>query len=280
MVAGEPGSERFGADWLTLREPADAEARATGLLDPLRSYLGATTPPLELLDLGSGTGATARWLAPKLDGPQRWVLLDHDADLLRVAIERCSGLRDAAGGLVEVETRTADLADLRAAELAGTQLVTASALLDLLAPAEVDALADLCATTRCAALFTLSVAGRVVLDPPDPLDAAVAAAFDAHQRRTTRNEALLGPDAVNAATQAFQRRGYTVHVAASPWRLGPESAPLVRAWLDGWLSAAQEQRPALTAELAGYRGRRGDDIATGRLRVEVDHGDLLALPGA
>ena len=33
-------------------------------------------------DLGSGTGSMSRWLAPRLPGPQHWVLHDRDADLL------------------------------------------------------------------------------------------------------------------------------------------------------------------------------------------------------
>ena len=36
-------------------------------------------------DLGCGTGAMGRWLAPLLPGPQHWVLHDRDADLLEVA---------------------------------------------------------------------------------------------------------------------------------------------------------------------------------------------------
>lgn len=293
-----PDLERFDAEWLALREPADAVARAQSLLGLLRSHLAhqpargsaasvpvtphpvAAPPPprLEVLDLGSGTGSTVRWLSPLLGGPQRWTLLDHDADLLARAIERCAGCRDAAGAPIELTSRTADLADLTTADLAGTDVVTASALLDLLTRAEVGGLVDLCAETGCAALLTLSVAGRVALHPPDPYDAAVAEAFDAHQRRRVRGEALLGPDAVDAAASAFQARGYAVRVAASPWRLGPGSTPLVGAWLDGWLSAAEEQEPALAAELAGYRDRRAADIVAGRLEVEVDHRDLLALP--
>ncbi len=290
-----PVGERFDAGWLALREPADAAARAPGLVTLLRAYLAASRSPasrrrearhregsapvLCVLDLGSGTGSTVRWLAPQFDGPQRWVLLDHDPELLACAVARCTGLRDATGGEVEIRTRTADVTDLSTEDLAGTALVTASALLDLLTGPEVDALAGRCAAARCAALLTLSVVGRVVLEPPDPLDRVVAAAFDAHQRRTARNRPLLGPDAVGVAVDAFERGGFAVQTAASPWRLGPGSADLMRSWLDGWLAAAAAQQPALAAELVGYRERREGEIADGRLRVEVHHFDLLALPG-
>lgn len=291
--------ERFDADWLALREPADARARSVDPLDPLRDHLSDATRTagsrlgpmrpagpalLEVLDLGSGTGATTRWLAPRLDGPQHWVLLDHDPDLLAVAAQRCAYVRDAAGGPVATSTRTADLTDLSAHDVAGTALITGSALLDVLTRSEVDALAALCAAAGCAALFTLSVAGSVALDPPDPMDREIAAAFDAHQRRTAGTRRLLGPDAVAATSSAFGRRGFEVSLADSPWRLGngspgsQGSSALMRAWLDGWLAAAESQHPVLGAGLADYRRRREEDIASGRLRVDVGHHDLLALP--
>ena len=54
-------------------------------------------------------------------------------------------------------------------------------------------------------LLALTVAGRVALTPADPLDARMAAAFNAHQRRTTRGR-LLGPDAVAAAVESSAGR--------------------------------------------------------------------------
>ncbi len=36
-------------------------------------------------DLGCGTGAMGRWLAPLLPGAQHWVVHDRDADLLALA---------------------------------------------------------------------------------------------------------------------------------------------------------------------------------------------------
>ena len=88
------------------------------------------------------------------------------------------------------------------------------------------ALVGVCARPRCPVLLTLSVAGRVELAPADPLDARVAAAFDAHQRRATRRGRLLGPDAVEAAADGVppaRRRGHrpAEPVAARRRRGGP-----------------------------------------------------------
>ena len=121
-----------------------------------------------------------RWLAGRLSGPQHWVLHDRDAALLGVAA--VSGVA-ADGSAVTFDTHHGELTGLRADDLAGTSLVTASALLDLLTAQEVDGLAAACAAAGCPALLTLSVAGEAEFAPADPLDAEFAAAFNDHQRR-------------------------------------------------------------------------------------------------
>ncbi|PWR13975.1 SAM-dependent methyltransferase [Micromonospora sicca] len=260
------------ADWLRLREPADAAARATDLVARVRRRLTGDRP-LVVHDLGTGTGAMGRWLAPLLPGPQHWILYDRDADLLDRAM---ADLVDAAadGSKVTVETRRADITRLTAADLAGAGLVTASALLDMLTAAEVERVVAACAGHLT--LFMLTVVGRVEFTPADPLDAEFAAAFNAHQRRTVDGRALLGPDAVAATRAAFARRGTEVLVRPSPWRLGPKQATLTAEWLTGWLDAAGEQRPELAAPAGAYRRRRLAEAAEGRLRVLLHHADLLA----
>ncbi|MBP2333939.1 hypothetical protein JOF41_000117 [Saccharothrix coeruleofusca] len=257
----------FAPEWLALREEADAQARAGELVDPLRKIVVNRTPVL-IRDLGCGTGSMGRWLSGRLPGPQHWVLHDRDPRLLALAGATVTGPG------VTVETREGDLTALRADDLAGTSLVTASALLDLLTEDEVGALAAACAGAGCPALLTLSVIGRVELDPPDPLDAAFTEAFNAHQRRTEHGRALLGPDAVPVAVAAFQDLGMAVSTRPSPWRLGPGQAELTERWLRGWVGAACEQEPDLLPEAEDYLRRR----LGGELRAVVHHQDLLALP--
>ena len=209
---------RVSPEWLALREPADAAARAPDLVEQLRRRLPATGRQV-IHDLGCGTGAMGRWLAPRLPGPQHWVLHDRDADLLAIAAADLPG-EAADGAAVTVETRQSDITRLAPGDLAGATLITASALLDLLTGDELAGLVTVCAGAGCPVLLTLSVVGRVELTPADPLDARVAAAFDAHQRRTTERGRLLGPDAVAVAVEAFGRLGAEVLVRPSPWRLG------------------------------------------------------------
>ncbi|WP_330286598.1 trans-aconitate methyltransferase [Streptomyces sp. NBC_00576] len=273
--AGPDDPPRYAPDWLELREGADAAARSVELLDPLRIRL-ANLPGKAggrvIHDLGCGTGSMGRWLAPRLDGAQHWVLHDRDPYLLHFAAV-ASPRAAADGSRVTVETRRGDVARLTSDALFGASLVTASALLDVLTREEVDALATACAGAGCPALLTLSVAGRVEFGTPDPLDGDIADAFNTHQRRG----GLLGPDAVTAACEAFDQRGATVHVHPSAWRLGPVEAPLTAEWLRGWVAAAVEERPALKSRADTYLADRLEACAAGELRVEVHHSDLLAL---
>ncbi|MFJ2900962.1 class I SAM-dependent methyltransferase [Streptomyces sp. NPDC087212] len=271
---GPEDQPRYAPEWLELREPADAAARAHGLLDPLRIRL-ANLPGRSgtvIHDLGCGTGSMGRWLAPRLDGAQHWILHDRDPYLLHFAAV-ASPKSAADGSRVSVETRRGDVARLTPDALLGASLVTASALLDVLTRDEIDTLAAACTAAGCPALLTLSVAGRVQLTPAHPLDEEIAEAFNAHQRRG----GLLGPDSVTAACDAFSERGATVRVDPSAWRLGPAEAALTAQWLRGWVGAAVEQRPELKDRAEPYLRDRLAACAAGELHVVVHHNDLLAL---
>ena len=266
--------------WLALREEADARARSLELVREVQRLL----PPvgrIVIQDLGCGTGSMDRWLAPLLTGQQHWILSDRDADLLAIAATRTPA-RSADGAPVTVETRRRDITRLDPRELAGSSLITASALLDMLTADELDRFVAACAGAGCPVLVTLSVTGRVELQPADPLDERIAAAFDAHQRRTVDGRRLLGPDAVGAAAAAFGRLGTEVVVRSSPWRLGAgqegPSTGLITQWLAGWVGAAAEQEPDLAAVTTPYLERRRAEAVQGRLSVTVQHQDLLALP--
>ena len=267
---------RVSPEWLALREPADAAARRHDLVEHLRRARRATRRWV-IHDLGCGTGAMGRWLSPLLAGPQHWVLHDRDTDLLNVAATDPPGPA-ADGAAVTVEVRRSDVTELLPADLAGATVITASALLDLLTEIELVRLVSVCTRVGCPVLLTLSVVGRVELAPTDPLDAGVAAGFDAHQRRVTERGRLLGPDAVALAAEEFGRADAKVLVRRSPWRLGAMEAELAAEWFAGWVGAACEQRSELLSETRAYARRRLAQASAGQLAVTVEHADVLILP--
>jgi len=251
--------------WLRLREPADAAARSAELAERVAALLGAA--PVVIHDLGGGSGAMGRWLAPRLPGSQHWVVHDRDEALLGLAVAD-----PPEGVAVTVDARRSDITGLARADLADAGLLVASALLDLLTAAELARM--LAACPGCPMLLALTVVGRVAFTPADPLDVALAAAFDSHQRRGRR----LGPDAVATAVDLLEGTGAEVLVRPSPWCLDAAHADLTAAWLGGWVAAACEQEPALAGTADSYRDRRLAQLAAGELAVLVDHADLLVLP--
>jgi hypothetical protein len=264
---------RVSPRWLRLREPADAAARSAELAELLAWHL-PTAGPLVVHDLGGGSGAMGRWLAPRLPGPQHWVVHDRDADLLRLAAADGPGPA-ADGSAVTVETRRSDITRLAPDDLTGASLVVASALLDILTADELAGTLDAyTGSERRPMLLALTVVGRATLTPVEPLDALFGSAFNAHQRRDER----LGPDAVAVAALELRATGAEVLVRPSPWRLDAAHAGLAAEWLDGWVAAACEQEPALAAEAGPYLDRRLEQAAAGELAVTVDHADLLVLP--
>lgn len=270
------GDVRVSTDWLDLREPADAAARSVELVGLLQQHL-PTDSPVTIHDLGCGTGSMLRWLAPQLHTAQHWVMYDRDGDLLD-DVRRRGAVLSANGSAVTIETRRRDITRLEPSDLDPATLVTASALLDMFTLEELDRFVGACAPAACPVLVTLSVVGSVEFTPTDPRDEAFGEAFNAHQRRAVGDRKLLGPDALAVAATAFGALGAAVTGRSSPWRLGPDDAPLIAAWLDGWVGAAVEQNPALASGARDYVRMRLAQSEAGDLSVRVKHQDILVVP--
>lgn len=216
----------FSAGWLALREPADRAARDPALL----AAAAAAAEGKRMLDLGCGTGATARAFAAVGAGVAGWRFFDRDASLLAEALARTPGAEGMEG----------DLTDVTFLPLEDIGLVTASALLDLVSEAWLGALAVRLAGAGVGFYAALSVDGHVSWDPPHPGDAVVRAAFAAHQGRDKGLGPALGARAPAMAAAIFAKQGFQVETAPSPWRLGPRDAALQAAFTAGMAEAAAE----------------------------------------
>ncbi|MBS0002085.1 MAG: class I SAM-dependent methyltransferase [Thioalkalivibrio sp.] len=264
-------NERFAADWLSLREPADHAARSQPLVERLRVEWCRGRESLKITDLGAGTGSNLRYLAPRLPAPQQWTLVDHDPGLLG-----CIAAPSGAGTLT-LQTERMDLRDW-ALPATGTDLVTASALLDLVSADWLDRLVRECAGHGTAVLLVLSYDGEVTWTAADPGDAFVRAAVNAHQERDKGLGAALGPKATPEAAARFREAGYRVWIEASPWHLDAGSLPLAGPLIAGWVNAAAETFPEQAGTLRDWGTRRLEDLRSGRTGLQVGHRDLLALP--
>ena len=123
-----------------------------------------------------------------------------------------------------------DLArDLEAALDGPVELVTTSALLDLVSHDWLDRLVTEAAARRLPVYAALSYDGLATLEPADPFDRAVIDAVNQHQRRDKGFGPALGPDA--AATRAGALRGASATRSCRARRTGcsgrrtPKSRP-------------------------------------------------------
>ena len=247
----------FSPDWLALREPVDHASRDAGLLAQAAACAGQGAI---VVDLGSGTGSTARAFTGVT---WQWRFVDGDATLLDIAQARHPG----------TEQMVFDLRNIDQLPLDGVGLVTASALLDLMPLTWVTALAKRLQDAKIAFYGALNYNGIMRWSPEHESDAGITDAFNAHQRTDKGIGPALGPTASTVAAEVFAQHEFDVHLGDSPWELGAPEAKLHGELLAGIGNAASEMgfaqahdwvtdRRMTVAQTAGYIG----------------HTDILALP--
>lgn len=292
----------FSAAWLRQRERFDRTARAQAaarlrLPDRLAALRATDAAAWRVIDLGCGTGANLRALAPQLGATQQWLVVDHDAELLARWPAALAGHGAARGWHVRhvgdvlrlqeagfdavIARRALDLArDLETLPFAHATLVTASALLDLVSAEWLQRLVAVCRAARVALLFALSTDGRMEWHPVDRYDARAAALFAAHQRRDKGFGPALGSLAPAVAARALRAAGCRVHRARSDWwldgRADADALALQRTLIEGITAAAIEQAPPAAGLLRAWRARR--HALADRATLRIGHIDLFATP--
>lgn len=273
----------FSAEWLDRREPADHRSRNRKLERALAKHFDGWRP-ITVVDLGCGTGSNLRATAPLLGPEQHWTLVDYEQPLLDAAAVRLVAWADGSdwkdGKLalfkgakrINVEFRRADLAhDLDAALGPNANLVTASALFDLVSARFIADFAAAVAARKAAFYTVLTYDGDQRWTPEHEADAALSEAFHAHQRRDKGFGPASGPDAPDAISEAFSAAGYVVQEGDSAWRLGPDDAALVAELAAGFAEAVRETRQVDAGVVDAWR-------AVARTGAIVGHADTLALP--
>jgi len=275
--------------WLALREPLDAASRSFELTRAVAAALPRDRP-LRIVDLGCGTGSNARYLEPHLRGSHDWLLVDADPSVLAIArnglkavpYEQEKKMPVVGNGLqtVSYQARLLDLGARNAPEIfAGRDLVTASALLDLVSEDFLAWLAEQCRAVGAVALFALTYTGRSRCIPAEPEDGVICALLNLHQRQSDKGFGpAAGPDAVACAEQAFTAAGFHVRREPSNWRVEPEAIELQERLMQGWVDAALELAPFEADTIHDWHARRRAHLHAGRSRIVVSHEDLAAFP--
>lgn len=250
----------FSAEWLAMREPLDHVSRDAGLLANVVSYAGANAV---VVDLGSGTGSTARAFNDPVCATWTWHFIDGNQDLLNISKTRHPRSVQSVMDLKDIDKLPLDHVDL----------VTASALLDLMPHAWVAKLARRLQKASIAFYSAINYNGNMRWTPPHHDDQSITDAFNRHQRTDKGVGPALGPASGTVAANIFAEHGFDVSLADSPWELSPDRADLHLSLINGIGDAAAEcghslaidwikARSAMAAKSIGYIG----------------HTDLLAVP--
>jgi hypothetical protein len=262
----------FSATWLALREPHDARARNAEVLAAVTASF-KQDQAIHITDLACGTGSTMRALSPLLAARQEWRLVDNDIALLSEAETSRSLERVAATAVALDLNRSLDVALKPPIDL-----VTTSALLDLVSDTWLKRLAAILAARSIPFYAALSYDGRIEMTPRDPGDAAVIAAVNAHQRTNKGFGPALGPAAANDVVTHFQSHGYSLVHGNSDWLIGSDDFEMQSEILLGWASAAVDTGMLPVADADAWLTRRRDAVAAGLSSIRVGHVDVFAAP--
>jgi hypothetical protein len=262
----------FSVEWLSLRESYDQRARNSQVLAAVTSLLKSKSA-VRVVDLACGAGSTLRTLGPHLPPRQHWDLVDNDPRLLDAAC------RENISSHVSLNTVRLDLnSDIEVALDRPSDLVTISALLDLVSEAWLDRLARHAAARALPVYAALTYDGRVDLSPSDPTDAAVTAAVNAHQLTDKGFGPALGPSGTIAAISRFEALGYSVLQGYSDWVIGTADQEIQIELLNSWRFAAREMGSLPGLQIDDWLIRRRAFVDRRASTMRVGHVDFFATP--
>ena len=280
----------FAIAWLDQREALDQAARNPLLLEQLLHWR-AGRKKLNIMVLGTGTGSNFRFLAPRLGGRQEWLLLDKDLRLLAGLPPRLQGWALALNLEVRyqesavcvrgaqtdyyVKYRLLDLAaGLSSLDLQGVDLVTASALLDLVSRNWCETLAVSCRKAGAAVFITLSYDGKVHWHPEDPDDEQIRHWVNQHQLTDKGFGPALGLHATHYLADLLKCLDYRVYLGRGDWRLGISDGEVQGVLAKGFTQAAKAIVPDSAIRVDAWLERRIKMLA--RSTLTVGHLDLFA----
>lgn len=278
----------FSAEWLALRESADERSRNKDVANALAAWL-MQRASVSVVDLGAGTGANLRAVAPLLPDRQSWTLLDNDPALLEAARRQLCAWAERSErrgddlvlykGAAEItvhfraETLSSNLDQILGAK---PDLVTASALFDLLPATVIKALARAIAARRAAFYAVLTYNGLQKWTPHRPADNEMAAAFNRHQMTDKGLGPAAGPMAAAILADQLRLEDYSVLEGESPWRLGQSDRTLIE--------ELQRGHALAVLELKAFDPKSADSktveswIKVIRSGALIGHTDIFAVP--
>ena len=239
---------------------------------------------VNVLDVGSGSGANVRALASLLPEKQHWTLVDNDAAMLASARQALTAWADRARADGETLVLSKDRAEIRIAfriaDLAGdldsifgtpADLVTASAFFDLVSEDFARRFVRAVAAQGAVLHSALTYNGVQRWTPHRPDDNRMTAAFHRHQLGDKGFGPALGPMASSFLSDQLQMAGYSVIEGESPWVLDRNDRMLIEELVRGHAFAVADTGAIDGATLEKW-------VRVVRSGAVVGHTDTFAVP--
>jgi len=283
-----PTDTQFATDWLEERNRFDEAARNPqvehAFLQAAQQY-----DPVNIIDLGAGSGATFLYLAPKIPGSQRWTLVELNPSLLKHARQRIKLWSHAKGMQTTLENTDQIVLQREKQEISvqftkGSllqleqllpleyyQLVTASAVNDLLSRDMLEQLLQTLHRYKLGCYTMLNYQGMHFF-PEEGQDTAMIAAYEKHMQRQQDFGKALGPDCADAFRQIGQQLyGKSPVEGQSDWIIRPSDRLMHRYLLSFMEKSIPEVAPKL--DLQGWLDRKQELLQQEQLRLTVAHLD-------
>lgn len=298
----------FDTTWLNTRFPFDEAARSSQVNkaclntlsqnrippNPKPKIQNSPTAQLNLLDVGSGTGANFLHFFESIPASQNWFFLDHDSRLLTASLQRIAtyvaergypmtkqkdGLElQVEGQVITVKTISGSFEELEnLLPLADLDLVMASAFFDLFMPSQLQSFLDKVFAANCDLLLTLNYAS-MTFAPAHPLDEAMVAWYEQHMQRPKAGGIPMGPNCSRLIRKYLEEKQLYFWEEPSVWKIGGADQAMLR-FLLGFMEEALGELDLLEEEkeqIAAWLRMRREQVDALKLHLEVSHFDFFA----
>lgn len=290
----------FRSSWLAQREMFDLSSRSTKLaqnfVEAVQANKKNTQNLLRLIDLGGGTGANFRVLAPLIETNQYWLICENDPQLLNEALattiewarKQSWTCKNSNGFLLiqagkskwTIEMRQIDLSlDINSIDASHFDGVTTSAFLDLVSEEWLQRMVKWINKSQRPFLAAMTVDGLRHWEPELASDLRINEAFQRHQLTDKGFGCALGPEAIQTLIQIFNQYEIYCETAKSDWIINSYATDMLRKLIDETVEVVEQTGRANSLGLRAWHSQRHQYVSQGLARMTVGHMDLLAVPG-
>lgn len=275
----------FQVNWLKERFSYDNEARNPEVEKAMVHHF-RNHEKINIIDIGSGTGANCLYFMERLFKNQAWTLIEKDAILCETTIDRIERfLQDynfyytfedntfrikVWESRVKITILNASFFDLEnLVDLEIIDIVMAAAVFDLLSFEQFEKIILPVFNHKIPLLTTLNYQAMRFASG-DTLDAAFVSAYEKHMRREQSTGKAMGPECSTLMGSFFQKNNLKTIKGISQWKLGSDAKKMHKFLFDFMENSIGKEEG-----FAKWIHEKRKSSQANKLELEVDHIDYF-----